>query len=121
MKTLLLLMTTPRSIPSFVRHELAFMWPAFAAGLLLAQTCVATPGGWDFTNSLPSPREKHTATLLPNGQVLVGGGRSENDSASVTAELYDPAAGLWSFTGSLTGQRKLHSATLLPSGLVLVA
>ncbi len=90
-------------------------------GLLLAHSCYGTPDGWDFTNSLPSPRENHTATLLPSGKVLVAAGGSDEDSSSVTAELYDPSTRLWSFTGSLTGSRKLHTATLLLNGKVLVA
>ncbi len=90
-------------------------------GLLLAHSCYGTPGDWDFTNSLPAPRENHTATLLPSGKVLVAAGGSDEDSSSVTAELYDPSTRLWSFTGSLTGSRKLHTATLLLNGKVLVA
>ena len=40
----------------------------------------------------------HTATLLPNGQVLVAGiGR--RDVACASAELYDPATGLWTRDG----------------------
>jgi hypothetical protein len=90
-------------------------------GLLLAHSCYGTPGGWDFTNSLPSPRENHTATLLPSGKVLVAAGGSDEDSSSVTAELYDPSTRLWSFTGSLTDSRVSHTATLLLNGKVLVA
>jgi hypothetical protein len=90
-------------------------------GLLLAHSCYGTPGGWDFTNSLPSPRENHTATLLPTGKVLVAAGGSDEDSSSETAELYDPSTRLWSFTGSLTGSRESHTATLLLNGKVLVA
>ena len=42
----------------------------------------------------------HTATLLPNGKVLVAGGY--NGSAVLSsAELYDPATGTWTATGSL--------------------
>ena len=48
--------------------------------------------------SLPR-RDNHTATLLPNGKVLVAGGRGGGFLAS--AELYDPATGTWTATGSL--------------------
>ena len=64
------------------------------------------------------PRETdHTATLLPNGQVLVAGG----GSAPASAELYDPATGLWSETGSINKARADHTAALLPNGQVLIA
>jgi hypothetical protein len=88
---------------------------------LLARPCAAAPGEWDYTNSLNSARQYHTATLLPSGLVLVAAGGSDENGSSVTAELYDPATGVWSFTGSLTGQRNNHTATLLPNGMVLVA
>ena len=54
-----------------------FLLLLLALGLWIANPCVATPGQWDFTNSLTSPRELHTATLLPNGQVLVAAGGIE--------------------------------------------
>ncbi len=42
----------------------------------------------------------HTATLLPNGDVLVAGG--DNDSVALaSAELYDPVAGTWTATGAM--------------------
>jgi hypothetical protein len=37
-------------------------------------------------------RGAHTATLLPNGQVLVAGGRTNVVDAIASAELYDPLA-----------------------------
>ncbi len=82
--------------------------------------------GGDFTStgSLNDARYLHTATLLPNGQVLVAGGFNYNGSNYVTlasAELYDPATGAWALTGSLNDARGAHTATLLPNGQVLVA
>ena len=62
----------------------------------------------------------HTATLLPNGKVLVAGG-SIAAAALSSAELYDPASGTWTATGSLGTARDSHTATLLPNGKVLVA
>ena len=62
---------------------------------------------------------EHTATLLPNGKVLVAGGY--NSGYLTSAELYDPASGSWSATGSLNTARQAHTATLLPNGKVLVA
>ena len=77
-------------------------------------------GTWAITGSLTIARTEHTATLLPNGKVLVTGGMSSHyDEAS--AELYDPATGTWSVTGSLHVGRFEHTATLLSNGKVLVA
>jgi hypothetical protein len=75
-------------------------------------------GTWTATGSLNTARYIHTATLLPNGKVLVAGGQN-GDLAS--AELYDPASGTWTATGSLNTARYDHTATLLPNGKVLVA
>ena len=62
----------------------------------------------------------HTATLLPNGKVLVTGGTSNGLQLSST-ELYDPAAGTWTQSGSMHDSRQEHKATLLADGRVLVA
>jgi uncharacterized repeat protein (TIGR02543 family) len=67
-----------------------------------------------------SERYCHTATLLPNGKVLVAGNYDGNTSLS-SAEIYDPATGTWSITGSMNSARDSHTATLLANGKVLVA
>jgi N-acetylneuraminic acid mutarotase len=69
-------------------------------------------------------RSRHTATLLPDGRVLVAGGQTLDlgtITTTATAELYDPRKGTWSPTGSMTTPRSRHTAILLPGGKVLVA
>lgn len=80
-------------------------------------------GKWTATGALTTRREGHTATLLPNGKVLVAGGKHYDDNwiSLASAELYDPATGMWSATGPLNTARAVHTATLLPNGKVLVA
>ena len=75
---------------------------------------------------MTTARSLHTATLLPNGKVLLAGGtRSTSLSVpSVTlagAELYEPDAGRFSPAGDMTTARRLHTATLLADGRVLIA
>ena len=78
---------------------------------------------WTSTGELNIGRYDHTATLLPDGKVLVAGGKGSDTCFKPTssAELYDPVSGTWSPTGSLNTARADHTATLLQSGLVLVA
>src|SRR5947207_12608123 len=56
---------------------------------------------WTGTGSLNTARYLHTATLLPNGMVLVAGGSDSSFTVSPSAELYDPASGTWTATGNL--------------------
>jgi len=69
-------------------------------------------------------RENHTATRLPNGQVLVVGGTNALPSSQygiAVCELYDPSTGTWSITGEMSVRRSEFTANLLPNGQVLVA
>lgn len=80
-------------------------------------------GSWTPTGSMGTARTGHTATLLPNGKVLVAGGANDNDILSyrlASAELYDPGTGTWTPTHDMTEVRQLHTATLLGNGRVLV-
>ena len=62
----------------------------------------------------------HTATLLPNGEVLLAGGVGNFNFFSA-AELYDPSTDTFTATAKMTTARDGHTATLLPDGTVLVA
>lgn len=70
-------------------------------------------------------RDWQTATLLPDGQLVIAGGTPDRDptpssSFLSSAELYDPANRTWTATGTMTSAHASHTATLLPSGKVLV-
>jgi hypothetical protein len=89
--------------------------------LLLAIAAVNLQAqSWSFTGSMEQARLYPTATLLPNGQVLVVGGYHRGSIVRV-AELYNPATGTFTTTGSLNTARYAHTATLLPNGKVLIA
>jgi hypothetical protein len=90
------------------------------AGLALVQPCASAPFVFENTASLGVARYLHTATLLPNGKVLVAGGSGPSGPLA-SAELYDSADGSWAVTGSLNTARVNHTGTLLPNGKVLVA
>lgn len=67
------------------------------------------------------PRSGHSATLLPDGKVLIAGGMRRNQDFYKLAELYDPATGKFQPTGEMNQRRVGHIAVLLGSGKVLVA
>ncbi len=68
------------------------------------------------------PRFLHTATLLPNGQVLIAGGEYGNGTNSTNqAELFDPSKNTFTLTGSMATPRFGQTMTLLFDGQVLVA
>jgi hypothetical protein len=77
-------------------------------------------GAFTPTGSMTEAREEHTATLLPDGRVLIVGGNSVTDTLA-SAEIYDPLTGSFAFAGSMGTPRSTHTATLLPDGTVLAA
>jgi hypothetical protein len=79
-------------------------------------------GTWTGTESMPEPRAFQTATLLPDGTVLVAGGGSDEYVATLsTTAAYDPRTGRWMSTGNLSMARVGCTATVLPDGSVLIA
>lgn len=80
-----------------------------------------------FTAAAPmtTPRAGHTATLLPDGKVLVTGGFTDsfgsNGFGTDTAEIYDPAKATFRLTNKpMVEGRWAHTAMLLPDGTVLI-
>jgi hypothetical protein len=90
--------------------------------LLLASQTLAQ-GMFVPTGNMTGPRwHYHTATLLPDGKVLIAGGINSPDwrDRTSSAELYDPSTGSFTATGSMSTPRANHTATLLNNGKVLI-
>jgi hypothetical protein len=83
----------------------------------------AATGAFIPTSSPTIARAYHTATLLPNGKVLIAGGATLGGSQSPTSsvELYDPVAQTFIHAGNMSAARYNHAATLMNDGRVLIS
>jgi len=81
-------------------------------------------GTWSSTGSrLHSGVVQSTATVLPDGRVLIAGGHPDNTGSATTsadAEIYDPATGQWTVIEPMQTARKEHGALWLHDNRVMV-
>ena len=98
------------------RLALALAAPVFSLSIVLR----AEAGYFTNTGALNVARNRHTATLLVDGRVLVVGGSVSSWQVS-TPEIYDPLTGMWTNTGVLNIAGSDYTATLLANGQVLFA
>ena len=70
--------------------------------LTSAELYDSSAGTWFLTGNMTVARFYHTATLLPNGQVLAAGGTDCEGNILSSAELYTPPPGATLSTTSLT-------------------
>src|SRR5712692_9888731 len=66
-------------------------------------------------------RAAHTATLLPNGKVLIAGGMIGDGGGLSSTEVFDPTTNTFTAAENMTVARAGHTATLLQNGKVLIA
>ena len=67
------------------------------------------------------PRVTHNGVLLPNGEILVVGGRTDGGEINsvLTPEIWNPDTGAWTELADMSVPRNYHStALLLPDGRV---
>src|SRR5262245_55944912 len=79
----------------------------------------ATTGSFNLVQTLNQYRRQHTATLLPDGMVLVAGGAPFAQAG--ISELYNPVTQRWTNSDQLHNARDFHTAVLLLDGTVLLA
>lgn len=104
------------------------------AGASLNSTEAFDPasGTWSARAPMAFARGKHSASLLPDGRVLVAGGSDCGSGSCIgygaasgccaadTAEIYDPAADAWTATEPVLTLAE-HAASVLPDGSVLIS
>ena len=92
------------------------------AGAQLSAACPNYAPCWVPGPKMAQARVEMEATILPNGKVLVDGGSAKDEdasTASMKAEIYDPATNSFSSAGSNAFPRLYHNVQLLlPDGTV---
>jgi len=95
------------------------------AGQTLCNNTVGYAPCWKQGPPMAEARVEMQATILPNGKVLVDAGSTEDENAataSLRAEIYDPATNTFSSAGSNAFPRLYHNTQLLlPDGTVILA
>ena len=82
-------------------------------GLLGSFQSFAATGSFTATGSMAFARQSHTATLLPNGSVLVAGGMNATGTLA-TAELFHLASGTFTRAGNMRAARVAAHGNLAP-------
>ena len=104
-------------------HHRTFLALGAAVALLMVPR-TESPGRITATTPLLTARASHSATVLPDGRVLIVGGFGGSGTESApfrTSELYDPATATVTAGPELSIGRSGHTATRLGSGQVLIA
>ena len=95
--------------------------PAGVSGEQRENTGLRDTGVVNAIRSMTRQRATHTATLLPDGKVLIAGGFAGDESGLASAEVFDPATSLFAPASEMSVARAGHTATLLSTGKVLIA
>lgn len=91
----------------------------------VASVAAGAPGEFAFTAGQMNVARAHAAVVkMADGRVLVAGGYAAglatSDTATPTAEIYDPSTGTFTPTGSMSTPRGVTKGVLLANGKVLV-
>jgi Kelch motif protein/galactose oxidase-like protein len=94
--------------------------------LATAQIYHPNSNSWTEASPMHVPRNRHSATRLHDGRVLVVGGTTLAPGSPLPAaqleqaEVYDPTRDSWSVAGTGLPALSAQAATLMPNGMVLV-
>lgn len=76
---------------------------------------------WEELPPLAHARQDHTVTTMPDGTVVVVGGRDADGRPLPSIEVLTPGASAWREVGQLAYARADHTATRMPDGRLLIA
>jgi hypothetical protein len=80
-----------------------------------------TYGGWTPTTPFTDGRDFAAAAALPDGSVLLAGGKDDNSVPLQSAAIFDPLTAEWQTAAELEVPRAFAAAAALPDGEILVA
>jgi len=98
-----------------------FAVAAVLVGLFAAAQPAQASPYFSTTGSMGTARWAPGAAPLPDGRVLVVGGRDGSLVETNTAEIYNPVTGTWTPTASMSASRFSPATAPLPDGRILVA
>jgi N-acetylneuraminic acid mutarotase len=78
---------------------------------------------WLYADNMMEPRKWASATLLPDGKVIIVGGDDSSRSGSKeldSAEIYNPSTNKWSLVNNMNHAHSGHSATMINNKLLII-
>lgn len=95
--------------------------PKWAAGAAdTAEVYNPNSNVWEWTEAMTDARFQNAMAKLPDGRVIVAGGRSIENRAIDTAEIWDPETGLWTPTLPMNQAHETMPMVSLGDGRVMV-
>ena len=93
-----------------------------SGGVTSAEIYDPATGTWHSTGTMPTGHGLATASLLPDGRVLVAGGAPLSGCCGgiVAADLYNPSSGTWQAAANMNFPREAPASVVLPNGTVLM-
>lgn len=116
-------MNRTASVLGFAFALACCVWVIVRSLPVVPATAAPAAWSWQAGPDLNFPHMGHTATLLPDGRVVIIGGLSDwaNGVRLGYAEIFDPATNSWTVAAGQSGKpRYQHTATLLEDGRILV-
>lgn len=93
---------------------------AVALALACLSPVATLADSWTLVSPMNGPRAFHSANFLPDGRILVAGGRTEISIILNTAEIYDPATNSWTVADPMASIRMSHVSVTLEDGRILI-